>query len=123
MLKQILLVGLGGGIGSILRFLTSLLTDRYNTGSFPFATFTVNIVGCFLMGLFLGAIAANFQGSQNLKLLLLTGFCGGYTTFSAFASENFSLFQNHNPAMALIYIASSILTGLFALWIGMALTR
>ena len=91
MIKQILLVGLGGGLGSVFRFLTSLLTAKYYSNAFPIATFTANILGCFLIGLLIGILGQSIQTNQNLKLLLITGFCGGYTTFSAFAGYSTQL--------------------------------
>lgn len=123
MLKQILLVGLGGGLGSVLRFLTSVLMNKYNTSLFPLATFSVNILGCFLIGLFLGFFGQNIQENQSLKLLFITGFCGGYTTFSAFASENFILLQNQNYWTAISYTIASILVGLLAVWIGFVISK
>ncbi|MFA5574576.1 MAG: fluoride efflux transporter CrcB [Brumimicrobium sp.] len=123
MLKQILLVGLGGGLGSVLRYLTSIITEKYNTNLFPLATFTANILGCLLIGLLIGVIGQNVQENQNLKLLLITGFCGGYTTFSAFSSENFSLLQNHNYWIAIIYIGASVIVGVFAVWLGFVIAK
>lgn len=123
MTKQILLVGLGGGLGSVLRYLTSILSEKYNTTLFPLATFTVNILGCILIGLLIGLLGQNIQENQNLKLLLITGFCGGYTTFSAFASENIILIQNNNYWTAIFYITTSIIVGLFAVWIGFTITK
>lgn len=123
MIKQILLVGLGGGLGSIFRFLTSLLTAKYYSNAFPLATFAANILGCFLIGLLIGILGQNIQTNQSLKLLLITGFCGGYTTFSAFASENISLLQTNNYLTTIIYITASILAGLFAVWLGLTLTK
>lgn len=121
MIKQILLVGLGGGIGSILRFLASMLALRYYSNSFPLATLTVNVVGCFFIGILFGLLGQNNQINQSLKLLFITGFCGGYTTFSAFAYENFSLLQSNSYWTAAIYIIVSIFIGLFAVWLGMSI--
>lgn len=123
MIKQIVLVGLGGGIGSILRFLTSVLAAKYYSYSFPLPTFTVNIIGCFLIGLLIGVLGQNVQTDQNLKFLFITGFCGGYTTFSAFAAENITLMQNNNYWTVILYIGLSVVTGLLAVWLGLTLTK
>lgn len=123
MLKQILLVGLGGGMGSILRFLTSVVTQKYNPTLFPLATFAVNILGCFLIGLLIGLLGTSIQNDQNLRFLLITGFCGGYTTFSTFASENFNLLQNQYYGTAALYIGTSIIGGLIAVWLGLTIAK
>lgn len=123
MLKQILLVGLGGGVGSVFRFLTSLLTAKYFSETFPLATFTVNMIGCFLIGILIGILGQNVHENGSLKLLLITGFCGGYTTFSAFASENISLLQSSNYLTAILYIGTTVFIGLFAVWLGITITK
>ena len=113
MIKQILLVGLGGAVGSILRFLTSAFIVRIEPFPFPLATFLINILGCFCIGLF-----ANLVPSNNLRMLLITGFCGGFTTFSSFTNENFLLLQNGQYLTALIYIGGSIMIGILAVFAG-----
>lgn len=123
MLKQILLVGVGGGVGSILRYVTSVLTQKYNPSLFPLATFAVNILGCLLIGILIGLLGSNIQNNQNLRLLLITGFCGGYTTFSTFASENLILLQNQYYGTAALYISASVIGGLVAVWFGFTIAK
>lgn len=123
MIKQVLLVGLGGGIGSILRYLTSVLTAKYYSGAFPLPTLAANAVGCLLIGLLLGALGQHIQANQELKLLFITGFCGGYTTFSAFAAENINLMQHQQYGAAMLYIGLSVFTGLLGVWLGLALSK
>lgn len=123
MLKQILLVGIGGGTGSIFRYLTSVLTARYYSSVFPLATFTANITGCLLIGLFIGYIDRNHTLSPDYRFLLVTGFCGGYTTFSSFALENFNLFHSHNYFTLLLYVFLSVILGYLAVALGMYLSK
>ncbi len=92
-MKNFLLVFIGGGFGSGLRYLIGKYLNS-SLGSFPIGTFTVNILGSLLIGLILGYAAKENSLSQNQVLLLATGFCGGFTTFSAFAHENFQLLKN-----------------------------
>ncbi|HJU45623.1 MAG TPA: fluoride efflux transporter CrcB [Chitinophagaceae bacterium] len=120
---KLLFIALGGAAGSVLRFLTSNWVSRHFSGAFPMATFVVNILGCFMAGLLVGLITNHFSNNENLRLLLLTGFCGGYTTFSAFAVENMKLFQNSHPLIAISYIFLSILIGLAAVWGGLSLVK
>jgi CrcB protein len=123
MLKTILYIAFGGAIGSVLRFLTSLFVAKFWQNHFPLATFLTNIVGCFLIGIFIGYLEKNNLTDSNLKWFLITGFCGGFTTFSAFGLENINLFQSNNSFLAFAYIASSIIAGLFAVWLGLFLSK
>lgn len=121
---NLLLVGAGGCIGSMARYITVLSVDKKLNALFPFGTAIVNVVGSFLLG-FLLAFLMKKTGShpQEWKLFLGTGFCGGFTTFSAFAAENANLFQQKFPGTALLYIAITVALGLLAVWSGFAVGR
>lgn len=121
--KHILLVAIGGGAGCVLRFLTSVLTSRYFSGSFPLATFIANVAGCFLIGVFSGLFITNDTMNVQLRLLLITGFCGGYTTFSTFSAENLALINNNNISVAIINIFASVIAGLIAVWLGITIAK
>ncbi len=123
MIRTILLIALGGGIGSVFRYITSVIIQKYYAAIFPLATFIVNILGCLLIGIIMGLLEKNQISNTNLKWFLITGFCGGYTTFSAFGYENISLLQSNNAGLMLLYIGTSIIIGLFAVWFGLFITK
>jgi len=123
MARTLLLIGLGGGLGSIFRYLTTLFVNKYYSLSFPLATFITNVLGCLIIGLLLGSFEKYQLTNPDLKFLFVTGFCGGYTTFSTFAYENVNLFNTNNSAIAFAYIGLSVLTGLFSVWLGLTLTK
>lgn len=111
-----LYVGMGGFIGSVLRYLIGLITLK-TTHGFPLLTLFINILGSFLIG-FISTIALKKSMNPHLVLLLKTGLCGGFTTFSTFTLESFTLHKNGNTTLAIIYIVLSIVLGLSAVILG-----
>ncbi|HYD21456.1 MAG TPA: fluoride efflux transporter CrcB [Flavipsychrobacter sp.] len=122
MLRAFLLVGLGGGLGSIARYALSLFINRLGTHSFPLATFTINMTGCFLIGLLFGMGSKVVWAQGDGWLVLATAFCGGFTTFSAFALENVGLFNKQLSVTALLYTLLSVLGGILLCRLGIWLT-
>ncbi len=123
MLKHLLLIGLGGGIGSMLRYMVQWSVSRHLHTVFPVGTFVVNITGCFLIGLFYAfAGRGNMMGTE-MRFFLITGLCGGYTTFSSFSYENMELIKQSHFLQFGLYSGLSVLTGLMATVAGMALGR
>lgn len=121
MLKNLVLIFIGGGVGSVMRYLASFFTSKYiNVGSFPLATLLVNVLGCFLIGVLLSQFS---KLDDSLRLLLVTGFCGGFTTFSTFSSESIQLYTSENYFLMIFYIICSILLGLIAVWVGGSLIK
>lgn len=117
-------VGLGGLLGSVSRYMLSSVIQSHTHQGFPFGTLAVNIIGCFLIGLLIG-FSLNKPGmlSDNTRLFLSTGFCGGFTTFSAYSAEAFTLLDKGDIYLAILYIGISILAGLLATWAGIILIR
>jgi CrcB protein len=113
-MMPLLLVALGGAAGSILRY---LLQRQLNTFQIPFGTLAVNIGGCFLIGL-LWASVSKGQLTETGRLLLITGFCGGFTTFSAFSQEGIEMLQHSKFALFFIYVVASVAAGLLATFAG-----
>ena len=118
MIKAILYVGMGGFIGSVGRYLISYWLLRYNH-QFPSGTLLVNLLGSFLIGLIL---ASSLKNSESWRLLMVTGFCGGFTTFSAFSLENLKMLQDGQWIPAVQYILTSLIGGLFLAFLGYALS-
>ena len=118
MVKNIIFVALGGGMGSVLRYLCNVFINKSYPNKAYIATFLVNIIGCFLIGLLIGHFQKNPTENEAFKLLLITGFCGGFTTFSTFGLENFNLLQSQNYILTLLYIMLSIVIGIAFVGIG-----
>lgn len=123
MSQNLLLIFIGGGLGSICRYLTAVYISKYWENAFPVGTFAANVLGCLLIGVFYGLSERNELFSYQWRLLLATGFCGGYTTFSTFAFENLKLFENQQIGLFALYSISSFVLGLCAVWVGMAIVK
>ncbi|MEM9649012.1 MAG: fluoride efflux transporter CrcB [Bacteroidota bacterium] len=121
-MKQVLLVFLGGGLGSALRYLISKPLN-IALQNFFLGTFLVNIAGCLLIGIILGLSSKNNLLSPNSTLFLATGFCGGFTTFSAFAFEKHSFLKNSELFNFSIYTFASIAVGILAVALGLWISR
>ena len=113
-MRDLLFVFLGGGAGSILRYMVS---RWLNTSFFPWGTLAVNIIGCFLVSLF-GTWIARQSLPTDLRLLMVVGLCGGFTTFSTFGNETMTMLRNGHLLLSLIYIFLSVAAGIAAAYIG-----
>ncbi len=111
---QLLYILVGGGLGSVCRYLIAQYTPQYYKGNFPLGTFTANILGCLIIGIFVAIL----QPNTDLDACLVTGFCGGFTTFSSFSKEVFLLFDTHKTKLAFFYVISSALFGILAVLLG-----
>lgn len=115
-------VMLGGALGSALRFGVGRIIP-FSSASFPWATLCVNLIGSLLIGLLAGYVHKRGPDSESLQWFLMSGFCGGFTTFSAFSLETLSLIQLEKWSLAITYILVSVLLGIGATWIGWTLLR
>ena len=121
-MKHALLVFFGGGLGSAFRYCFGKIFQTL-PGAFPMSTFTVNILGCFLIGIFMGFGFKTNALSENQSILLITGFCGGFTTFSAFTAENQLFLKSGDYLQFGVYTLSSILLGLLAVILGLYIAK
>ena len=117
MTQNILLVALGGAVGSVCRYLLSWMNSTF----YPWGTFAVNILGSLFIGLLVGLVNKGSL-SPEMKLLLVTGFCGGFTTFSTFANESFGMMKAGDVLLSALYIGASVVVGVLAVWVGLKLS-
>ena len=117
MWRNILLVAAGGALGAVVRYMAS----RLIVSSWPWSTLAVNLLGSLLIGLLVGWAGRGLL-SPEMKLLLVTGFCGGLTTFSTFANETFLMMKTGDILLATVYVGLSVAVGILAVWLGMLLS-
>ena len=115
-------IALGGATGTVLRYLAGSAAQKLSSASFPIGTLVVNVTGCFLIGI-LAQHYMNTQTHPQMRAALITGFCGGYTTFSAFSLETVGLVQGGEYPKAAAYILLSVLLSIIATFAGMAAAR
>ena len=123
MFKHILLVGLGGAVGSIARFICQKYLNNAFPDAFPMGTFLVNISGCLAIGMLYGLTANYAIFTTELRLLLMAGFCGGFTTFSAYTLEGLALIEQQRYTTFFLYFTGSVVLGLAATFLGALVTK
>ena len=123
MTKSLLLIGLGGGLGSIARFLLSRLGSRIDWLSMPVGTLTVNVAGSLLIGFLIGISEKSPILTVELRMFLMVGLCGGFTTFSSFTGENLMMMRNGQVLPVLLYTGLSLLFGFTAVYLGYISTK
>lgn len=116
-------VMLGGALGAAARYLLSRLIPHTPGMNFPWSTFLVNLIGCLLIGLLAGYVDRRSGDATITRWLWMSGFCGGFTTFSAFSLETIQLMQQARWSVVIPYVVGSVLVGLFATWTGLQLVR
>ena len=121
-MQSILLVGFGGFVGSVARYLLGgWLIQHGAQGRFPFSTLAVNLAGCLVAGVLAGLVERHALFIAEVRLLLFTGVLGGFTTFSAFGLDTVFLLRRGEPSLAAIYAGTSVLLGIAAVWLGIRL--
>lgn len=118
MFRLLLIIGAGGFFGTILRYLVSKYFQQILFSSFPYGTFIVNITGCLIMGIIYGIAQRHALISDELRLFLTVGFCGGFTTFSTFANENLGFLRDGEFLQFALYTGLTVFLGLIALYLG-----
>lgn len=123
MLKTLFFIGIGSFFGGIFRFLLTRFIQSNTSYSFPLGTLTVNIIGCFVIGLLYGIVERGNLLNTEVRLFLTVGLCGGFTTFSTFLGENFLLLRDQHFFYFILYTTLSIVAGLLAVYLGHLMTK
>jgi len=122
-MSNILLVAIGGAIGSVGRYLVGLWATRLAGPSFPWDTLTVNVVGAFAIGLLVEMVARRFDASNEMRAFIVTGILGGFTTWSSFTLDTMVLFERGEVGLSALYLLASLLVSFAAIFAGLALGR
>jgi fluoride exporter len=122
-MQAAVIVFLGAGLGGAARYGLNVIVTRMMGTSFPFGILLVNLLGCFVMGILAGWFALRGEAGMSMRLFLMTGVLGGFTTFSAFALDTAILWERNTPGSAALYVMASVLGSLAALGAGLALAR
>lgn len=122
-MKTLLMIGSGGFLGSIARYLISKYFQNFFLSAFPWGTFTANILGCLIIGFLYGLFTRSGYFSVEWRLFFTVGFCGGFTTFSTFANENFMMLREGDYYFFFIYTGLSIFIGISAVFMGNLITK
>ena len=122
-LRNILLVGLGGGLGSMARYCCQRWISQSWPHAFPWGHFVVNAVGCLLIGIFWGISFKSFDANDQWKAFLMSGICGGFTTFSAFTLESIGLLREDKMGTFFLYVGGSVVAGLLLTFLGMTISK
>lgn len=123
MIKILLIIGTGSFIGGVSRFLAARFIQNNMLSSFPYGTFWVNLIGCFLIGIFFGLSERGNLANAEVRMFLTVGFCGGFTTFSTFSLENMTMLKDGNFFHFVLYTGLSVFLGLLATYGGNLLTK
>lgn len=123
MIKTLLLIGSGGFLGTIIRYLSQIFLQRLFQTTFPIGTMTVNILGSFIIGIVFALSEKSNLLTSETRLFLTVGFCGGFTTFSAFSYNIMTLAKDSGAIINLIYISGSIILGVLAVYLGIVVIK
>ena len=118
MIESMLIAGVGGFVGTCGRYLTGVAAKKIFGTGFPYGTFCVNVVGCFIIGIFFGLWGVH-ELDTTMKVFLMTGFCGGFTTFSSFSHDSYKLIEERQWGKFSLYMIGTVVLGLLMVWLGM----
>lgn len=122
-MSRLLLIGLAGFVGTVGRYWLSGVVARRYGETFPVGTLVVNLIGCFLVGLFFYMMQERFMVNPTVRMVILIGFLGGFTTFSSFGLQTFTLLQDGEFGLAILNLTASNFVGLALVWVGYSLAR